>query len=267
MTREQLPPLTDDLVIELLTHRLGRSRHDNDECDGLVTVSLALSGHAAPEDLETVGAHMQHCRVCADNVRTWQKTMHAPTVAIQQRTSLFSRAMPRMLAVGMASVLVAVTAMVVWREQGDTNVVPRGQLAMKGATDSLDVAIARGEQRLRLSPEQTLKDGDRLGFFYSSTTAGYLALLSVSQGGTTSVIYPLNGNDSTPISAGVNQQLPDGGVFAQHAPCEWLVGVFSDRPLALMALVGKAQRAAQQATRDCTLPLVVDEARTVVILR
>ena len=259
MTTDADLTLGDRELTTLLRLRLARSPHE-EECDGLARVAEVAAGVAGAEATVAAGEHLQRCPSCAAALDLWRRLEAEPAVAPPQPDR------PRILLrpAAWAAAVVACGMVLLWQlpDRDDE------QLAVKGpGGDAFHVAVQRDNERFRLQPGQTLEDGDRLGFFYTASEPGYLALLSASREGRVSVLYPRDVTHAASIVAGSEKPLPDGGVFRRRADCEWLVAVFSDGPLPLAPLVESLRDAAAAADDDCALAFVAPRARTVSVLR
>jgi hypothetical protein len=138
-------------------------------------------------------------------------------------------------------------------------------LTPKGMDDRVEVAAQRGPDRFRLGANERLAAGDRLGFFYSAERPGHLMLLAVDEEGTVTTLHPGQGELSAPIQAGQDVSLPDGAVADEGRGCEWIVAVFSDRPLTVRDVHQRIQ-SAPRGTTDCTLEPRILDARSVRVL-
>lgn len=153
----------------------------------------------------------------------------------------------------------------------------RSDLQPKGtpdSTDDLTVAVLRNGQRFRLQPQDDLRIGDQLGFFYTSTTPGYLALFIAGPGTDPTQLFPTSGGHSGPIPTATQAALPDGAIMQSEDGCEWIIGVFSSAPLALDALqmqiaaaLAQTEPLAPAPAEGCPIPdFHVPQARTTILL-
>jgi hypothetical protein len=129
----------------------------------------------------------------------------------------------------------------------------------------LFVAVERQGTRYTLHPQGQLKVGDRIGLFYSAKRDGYLSVLALDQKGAVTRIYPSKGSKSAFVPKADRTSLSTGALVQEGKGCEWLVAVFSDKPLDLDTLA-RAIRKAKHAERSCGLALKFAGARTVFIL-
>jgi hypothetical protein len=136
----------------------------------------------------------------------------------------------------------------------------RSVLMPKGMEDRLDVAAQRGEQRFRLRANDSIRAGDRLGFFYSARRPGYLTLLSIDDAGVFSVLQ-----STMSIEPGREVPLRDGAVADEGKGCEWIVAVFSDVPIPIDDM-RKQIETASRSTAGCTLAPTISGARSVRVI-
>lgn len=107
----------------------------------------------------------------------------------------------------------------------------RDTLQIKGSADfQLHVAGEREGKVYRVQEGSKVDPGDRLGFFYSASSSGYLQVLYAGEQEVV-VIVPSSGGGSVRIEAGREVRLPDGAVVSAGGGCEWFVGLFSRRPI------------------------------------
>jgi hypothetical protein len=164
--------------------------------------------------------------------------------AAPARPSLLRRLVPA-LAIGLP-VLVAV---VVGSRQAE-----RPEVTLKG--DGFRVAVARpgaaGAPDLA-SSDTVVHPGDALRFSYEADRDGHLLVLDLDGRGATSVLHPYGAAASAPVAAGQRDFLP-GSVVLDDAPGpEFLVAVFSPRPLEAAPLLEALRRQAgrPEPALDC----------------
>ncbi|WP_375767785.1 DUF4384 domain-containing protein [Archangium gephyra] len=123
---------------------------------------------------------------------------------------------------------------------------PEDGVHLKGGAFRVVVSREGGAPEL-LGPDAQVRPGDALRFAYESPEAGHLLVLELDGRGAASVFYPYGSATSAPLPAAQRDFLP-GSVVLDDAPGpEWLVAVFSLRPLEaaplLEALRSQAGRA------------------------
>lgn len=91
----------------------------------------------------------------------------------------------------------------------------------------LHMAVERSGKTFRFFNGDQLKNGDRVGFFYSGPENAYLAVLYGDSEGNFVQLFPAQANNSAEIEPGSEIRLPDGAVISPGQGCEWVVGVFS----------------------------------------
>ncbi|HEX5750727.1 MAG TPA: hypothetical protein VFZ09_31160 [Archangium sp.] len=134
--------------------------------------------------------------------------------------------------------------------------VPRlGQddgVRLKGGAFRVVVSRDGGAPEL-LGPDALVRPGDALRFAYESTEAGHLLVLELDGRGNASVFHPYGAATSAPLAAAQREFLP-GSVVLDDAPGpEWLLAVFSPRPLEAAPLLEalRAQAGRAEPTLSC----------------
>jgi hypothetical protein len=140
---------------------------------------------------------------------------------------------------------------------------PAGGVTMKG--DGFRVAVARaggaGAPELAAG-DAVVHPGDGLRFSYEAGEDGYLLVLDLDGRGEASVLHPFGASAAAPLAANHREFLP-GSVVLDDAPGpEFIVAVFSRRPLEAAPLL-EALRA--QARRP--EPALACDGCTVTALR
>jgi hypothetical protein len=128
----------------------------------------------------------------------------------------------------------------------------------------LTVGVKRDGQTFVASPLQVLKTGDRVGFFYTASKSGYLAVVNRDGMGTASVMFPNGALSSARIDAGKEIPIPDGAVVERGKACEWIVAVFSDEPMQLEKIKSTVENARPNG-ENCELSLEMKRTRTIVV--
>jgi len=108
-------------------------------------------------------------------------------------------------------------------------------LHLKGG-DALAIGVKRAGARIELKRQESIRVGDEVGFFYTAARAGYLAILSVGEDGTNTVVFPAQADQMAFVEAGAGQPVSDGAVAEAAEGCEFVVALFSDEPLPLAAV-------------------------------
>jgi hypothetical protein len=257
--------LPADLIDDLLRVRLRTSRLElPEECADLETVALVLAGGATPGQIERAAEHLRACASCAAATQALHDLGSSPAPAPAPPVSLAERARAWVGRPVTWAAAAACAALVV----GTTVFLPTDaareiEFAVKGEADHMDVAVQRKGQRFRLRPPGQLEDGDQLGFFYTAERPGYLALFDLRASGEASLLFPSDAPRSGAIAAGSEVPLPDGGTFTRAPGCEWLVAVFSDRPLAIETSSAALRTAAAASGPGCDLQPEIEGARTI----
>lgn len=93
------------------------------------------------------------------------------------------------------------------------------------------VYLRAGGTPLPVESDMRLQEGDALRFWYESPKPGHLLILDLDGTGQATVFHPFGGARSVPIPAQSKEPL-EGSVVLDAAPGpEWLVAVFSPKPL------------------------------------
>lgn len=157
------------------------------------------------------------------------------------RSSWFTRFLPAVALAGLA--LVVVTQLPDDKSNG---------VLVKG--DELRVVYRRGEtaEPVQVQEDARLRAGDALRFSFDAPEDGHLLILDLDGTGSASVFYPMSGTRSAPIKEGDKTFLP-GSVVLDAAPGpEWLVAVFSPKPLDAAPLLAQLREQAGTAKPKLT---------------
>ncbi len=251
--------VNEQVVETMLRARFGAE--PSEPCQGLLRVSEAL---ARPLDDAAVSAAAHHLAGCADCRETLlvygslqASTRHVPEAAPSAGDALKRWRRP-VVAVWAGVAAVAAAVLVVSLNFVGSDTV----LQVKGVDYGMNMAVQRGTERFTLQPGESVETGDHLGLFYSAPERTFLAVFSVDRDGKSSLLFPVGGQTSASVEPAVQSPLPDGAVVREGSACEWIVAVFSERPLAVSAL-GQALLGARRAPA-CTLDPTIPNARVVV---
>jgi hypothetical protein len=255
----QRRPIDLKLVDQLLAFR--QAGAGSDDCPGLAAVSAVLVGGADADQIRAAGKHLETCGECAELVRAYRALEEKPAVEPAPRPSGF---VPRLAWIAACLIALVAGGLSVWvylsREREP---VPSEGFLLKGGADTMVLAVQRGNTRFTARPGDRLEEGDRLGFFYSAMSAGHLAVIDLTASGESTVLFPQGSQSSSPIPPGERLALPDNGTVGKVESCEWLVAIFSDRPLPLSDLKERLSAEVKAAGPGCKLEPKVPGARTV----
>jgi hypothetical protein len=247
--------MTDLLGESLRLHyRAHRRRWSQEEHDQNQLIARCLAGDADAAGLAAASALLTQEREVAEASLIASSSLAEAARGEERRIPPFPWRSSIGLLAAAAAVLVGLRVYAPSAESGES-------LRPKGA-DRFDVAVQRGQDRFRLAAHAKVLPGDQLGFFYSSSTKGHLAILSVDAAGSVDVLHPSNSASSTQIEAGVHVPLPDGAIASGGSGCEWIVGVFSDAPIDIRQL-RSILKSSPRSTADCNLDPHVPSARAV----
>lgn len=98
-----------------------------------------------------------------------------------------------------------------------------------------------------LDQDSVVRAGDALRFAYESTEPGHLLVLELDGRGVASVFHPFGGNASAPLPAQQRDFLPGSVVLDDSPGPEWIVAVFSPRPLEAAPLLAQLKEQAGSA--------------------
>lgn len=242
--------------------RINTEAHHNE----ILMLAKVLSGVADEETVIRAERHLAECETCRKTllcVHLFDKSV--AEVSSSAEPVIIPSARNRYLRLGaVAAILVVALSVFFFNLLNGPQHNEEDQFLIKGATDRLYVGINRKNRVFRAARLQQLKRGDRLGFFYSSEKAGYLAVLNRDGQGKVSVLYPPKGDISGAVEKGEDISISDGAVVEEGARCEWIVGVFSDTPLYLDMVSKKIENGTVNG--QCNLDLQIEKARTISIL-
>ncbi|MBN1961413.1 MAG: DUF4384 domain-containing protein [Deltaproteobacteria bacterium] len=263
--------LDEQKIDTLLSFRLKKGRFFEEECPGLLQVSIGLSEDATPEQVQSAQKHLQNCAICSATTKNWREIINVNNnkISDQVKSKKLFWLLPRGLLFACGVILLVLSATTLLSDLLDSglNLITSNtpNIIYKGLNEKLYVAIERMGKRFRLTKGERLCNGDRVGFFYSASTPAYLALLSVSANGESTILFPREDEQSRAIAAGEEIALPVNGIFERKSRCEWIIGVFSTTPQQLITLISIAKQAALQASADCDIAYKISDARIVII--
>jgi len=246
-----------------------RQRGGNDDlCPELVTVARVYAGAASSEDIQIAAMHLDGCELCRETMETMRQwdapqhdSEHDSVRVIQIGRTSRRRGLGALIFA--AAAVAAVVVVGVWQpNEGDLGSSSSREFLVKGKTDSIAVAVQRGTAHFAAEPGSGLEVGDRLGFFYSAREEGFLILLDVSATAGMTVLFPAGKTTSGAIGVGVERPLPDNGAVERLDGCEWLIGVFSSRPLSVADVRAELQQQLHTQGPGCTYQPQINDART-----
>ncbi|QRK06651.1 DUF4384 domain-containing protein [Archangium violaceum] len=222
-------------------------------CPPAALLEAMSAGEAAPEATRT---HVEGCADCRGQLEALTTAREAfvrarpPELFLRQlerRAAARPRPGPRwLLPVLGACVPLLALLVLVPRLGGEDGVL------LKGGAFRVVVSRAGGTPEL-LGPDAQVRTGDALRFSYEAQEPGHLLVLELDGRGAASVFYPHGSATSAPQPAGQRDFLP-GSVVLDDAPGpEWLLAVFSPRPLQAAPLLEtlRAQAGRAEPTLSC----------------
>jgi hypothetical protein len=197
-----------------------------------------LARYAADDMTESERAafepHLHKCPACQASLDeyarlggVWEETPEQRKPALSEW--LFGPGRMRWM-LGAASA--AILALVLMLVPFGTREGQEGLLRPKGYW-KLHAAAERNGKTFRVADGSVLETGDRLGFFYTSEKKGHLMILYMEESGRIVRLYPARSAASGRITIGKNVRIPDGAVLSPGSGCEWIVGLFSEKPLSV----------------------------------
>jgi hypothetical protein len=209
---------------------------------------------AGESPTETIRTHVEGCAACRGQLEALTSGRDAflrarPTEMFLRQVDRRAAAAPRrrwLLTALAACVPLLLVVVIVPRLVGDDGV------RMKGEGFRVVASRAGGAPEL-LASDAEVRPGDALRFAYESPEAGHLLVLELDGRGSASVFYPYGADRSAPLAAGQREFLP-GSVVLDDAPGpEWLLAVFSSRPLEAAPLLDmlRAQAGRAEPTLSC----------------
>jgi hypothetical protein len=133
---------------------------------------------------------------------------------------------PRLLAVASAAAVALLLLLVPFggRDTEEDRLHPKGAWQLMAAGE-------RGGNSFRVVDGTTLQVGDRLGFFYTADKDGFLMVGYVDARGEFVRLYPALQEGGAAARAGKDLRLSDGALIIPGQGCEWILGLFSERPI------------------------------------
>ncbi len=180
-----------------------------------------------------VAEHARGCADCSRYVAALEEQASAfrksrpPEIFLRQLDRRAAQPKPRpaflrwlALAAPLAAVLLLVPRLI---GGGDDVTLKGGGLKV--------VYLRAGGTPQQVEQDARLKEGDALRFWFESPKDGHLLILDLDGTGKASVFHPFEGQRSAPLPARSKEPL-EGSVVLDAAPGpEWLVAVFSPKPI------------------------------------
>jgi len=241
----------DDRLEQSLRHVLSVEAADGGGgggCDARALYRFA-SGEAGADEASAFERHLATCEGCRAALapfRPLPAPMTQPQPQPRESASFLRRLLGGWTLIPAAAIASVMIAFALWRPGPD----PSGLTIKSGYR--LHVAVQRGERRFVATSGSTLELGDTLGLFYTAPEDAYLTVLVADEAGAVTQAFPSGA--AAPLPRGVEQRLEVGAVVERGTACEWIVGVFSARPLAADSARDALKKAVAARAQDCTLP-------------
>ncbi|MBI5545992.1 MAG: zf-HC2 domain-containing protein [Deltaproteobacteria bacterium] len=212
-----------DLETLLARHFAARAPKGCEQAEGL---ALFAAGELDGEARASFEAHLGGCQRCREALAELDSTRSlwlrsGPEARVPWRERWWGGKLWTAGALAAAGAMAAILLMVARPTEDPLR--PKG-------TWQLHVAVDRQGKVIRATPGERLESGDRLGFFYSSDSGGWLALYSTDETGQTARLFPASG-ESASVVAGREVSLPDGAALGEAHGCEWIVGMLGRHPI------------------------------------
>ena len=250
---------------------LSRPTYDEEECRFSDLIASMVQGVATDEEKEAARIHLLSCVECNDAIGMLREIESGlPNHAVDAR-SLWekrpSKRSQRIAAFAAAAVMLFVSGIVLFYRGTDASRSGSDTLRVKGDGDTVFVAVKRGTVDFTAQPLDRLKNGDRVGFFYSAEKDGFAAVFNVDSAGSVTRLFPSESGKSAPIRAAERSPLPDGALVEEGRGCEWVAAVFSDTPLDLNTVEGiLSQSVGTRLDDSCDYDPDVPDARSVIVV-
>jgi hypothetical protein len=205
----------------------------------------------SPEERAEFRRHLDACLECQADLRSYEASGPAWDEPQGRLAAWLSavKARPRLLVVGLAAATAMALAILAIPPSATDH-----PLQAKG-TWHLVVAVDRDGQVFRASPGIRLMRNDKLGFFLSSGTPGYLTVLYADESRTVVRLYPTGAIAGDQPMVGDEVRVSAGAVVSEGSGCEWIIALFSKRTISEKAALEMGQRMVV-SRRDCELGTV-----------
>ena len=221
----------------------GRPGYDlKDDCPHTEEIAAALESGDSPGEILLRFPHLKNCEQCRESVGLYSQMadLRESSGNANAYSHRFTRVRSRRILWSVAAVLMvgicAGIGAVIWHETGEAN--RDAVLIPKGAMFDLEIAVSRDGAAFPLRPDEVVKTGDRLGFFYSASRNAHLALFHVDGTGKVSVLYPTDSDRTRSIQVGTRIPLKDGAIVTPATTCEWTVAIFTGKEMSVSTLGG-----------------------------
>lgn len=203
------------------------ARRDAGACPREIDLARFAAGDDSPEERAQLQGHLDGCMECRLDLQRFETDVREHPLETGDKTRARSR-LASIRVRWIAAVVAAAAALLMLLKVFPLPDVlhPKGHQSFQ-----LVVAAARNGQVVRVQDGTRVEPGDRLGFFYSAEREGYLMIWYASE--TEAVrIFPAAHAGSERVPPGSELPLRDGATLTPGTGCEWIIGVFSGRPLA-----------------------------------
>ncbi len=216
-------------------------------CSSDLRMDRFLAGELTEAEQTAFSRHVASCGRCAgrlasisaERARLDERAPAFLTAAAAQplaNASLSGAAPPSVWrkAAPALTILAAAAAVVLWVARPDRALPPvvSGETTQAKGGSRIGFYVARGEELELGSSGDPVFPADRLQFYYSTDSAGYLALVSVDGARVVSVYFP-SGPKAELVRAGREVALPRSWILDQTLGDELVWGLFCDKAIEL----------------------------------
>lgn len=221
------------------------------ECPPRFSVARWLVEDLPPDEMKSIGEHLDQCSNCHDIVKTMAQNKaeyesrrdehvsrfreallaengreHVATATPTLMTRRFSPALYALAAAAMIGIVLTVALLTSDRNIPESAVTFKGSMVFK-------VVAKRGMEQFFVKGDSELKENDALRFIVTTRSAGYVSVCSVDKGGIVSPFYPDTDPkaDQNPmaIEGPGRHELPGSIILDNEIGYEYLVVVFSKK--------------------------------------
>lgn len=219
--------------------RLGAKRRAErkEGCLSDFALDALAAGDVDDEKAKAQRAHVESCADCRARFEARTKeaaefAANAPRLLIPRKNKTISDRPARLYAIAVAAVAMAAGLFFYVRTTRNPIDDEGGaSTRLKGASH-IGFFVKRGDGVVRGTTGDLVRPGDALRFTYSTSAAGYLAILSVDGAKQASIYFP-DGPRAVAIDAARDEALDSSTVLDDTLGHETLYGLFCDEPVDL----------------------------------
>jgi hypothetical protein len=225
------------------------AQREGGRCPREVDLARFAAGDLLPEERAEFELHLSGCSECRADLQSFEADLRehplAPAPRPPAEVHRFAKR-ARWFAAGAALAAAASVLLLMYLPVPDV-LHPKGR-----QTFQLHVAASRQGSVFRVHEGTRLQPGDQLGFLYSSGGEGQLMVWYASETQTVR-IFPAAHPGSELVARGHETPIPDGATFSPSGGCEWIIGMFSPRPITEDEAIGRIRDMVARR-HGCALP-------------